>query len=84
MNCLPTQSLRHTLSQTLGTRIKADYNLSLSLYEDEAAEAPACLHNFTGSAKHSLGSVLACVGILVAFGAMLHGLCCLIAGLCEN
>lgn len=84
MNCLSQNTLSQSISQAMRTQLKADYNLSLSTYDDENAETPTCVHNYTGSMKHPVATLLAFVGIAVTFCAVLHGLCCLISKLCES
>ena len=83
MNEITESVASRYMNQALRTRFRADYNLSLSRYDEETGSEPACTHHLTGSTKHSLGELLALIGIVALFCVLLHGFCRVVRRICD-
>ena len=75
---LSENRVSHTLSSICQSQVKTDATLKLSLFpNDPQGENSECEHAWHMNSCHSLGKLLALIGILTLFCTLLHTLRCL-------
>ena len=75
-NCQPVCKIKDLCRKLGKINLKSEYNVKMSLFKDENAEAPCCSHTFNGESKCKIVKILAVVSIVLLVASLLEDLFC--------
>ena len=76
-NSMATQKLSDCWRSLCDYRLQKECDTTITLYDEKTAAEPMFSHHTKGSISLPLWKLLAAVGVVTAFCALLHGLCSL-------